>query len=131
MTRPSFTMRPCAGNAGAKTSGRRGPSAERVAVISAATCPRSVESIFLNRIEALRARPLANARRTMRRATTPESVLEAVYELAGRTPPGESAADVFRGHPLAVPPTGAAAIFYGIWPAAMVAAGALVHGRQI
>jgi len=69
-------------------------------------------------------------RRTIRRATTPESVLEAIYELAGRTPPGESAGDVFRGHPLAVPATGAAAVFYGLWPAAALATGAWVHRRQ-
>ncbi len=69
-------------------------------------------------------------RRTIRRATTAESVLDAIYELAGRTPPGESAADVFRGHPLAVPATGAAAVFYGLWPAAALATGAFVHRRQ-
>jgi len=46
------------------------------------------------------------------------------------SPPGESAADVFRGHPLAVPATGAAAVFYGLWPAAALATGAFVHRRQ-
>jgi MYXO-CTERM domain-containing protein len=34
---------------------------------------------------------------------------------------------VFRGHPLAVPPTGAPIIFYGLWPALVVAAAFLVR----
>ena len=58
------------------------------------------------------------------RATTAESVLENIYSLAGVTPPAEDAESVFRGHPLPVPPRGAATVFYGVWPA-LVAAGFL------
>jgi hypothetical protein len=36
---------------------------------------------------------------------------------------------VFRGHPLAAPPRGAAAVFYGIWPA-LVVAGAFIYYRR-
>jgi ABC-type transport system involved in multi-copper enzyme maturation permease subunit len=61
-------------------------------------------------------------RRTMSRLTTAEGVLETIYGLAGVAPPVETDDDVFRGHPLAVPPKGAAAVFYGIWPAGIVAA---------
>ncbi len=57
----------------------------------------------------------------MSRLTTAEGVLETIYDLAGVAPPAE-ADDVFRGHPLAVPPKGAATVFYGIWPAVIVAA---------
>ena len=60
-------------------------------------------------------------KQTMSRATTAEGVLEAIYDLAGVKPPAETD-EVFRGHPLAVPPKGAAAVFYGIWPALVVAA---------
>jgi hypothetical protein len=60
-------------------------------------------------------------RRTISRLTTAEGVLETIYGLAGITQP-EADRDEFRGHPLAVPPRGAAAIFYGIWPAAIVGA---------
>ena len=67
--------------------------------------------------------------RTMSRGTTAESVLEAIYSVAGMTPPVESDR-VFRGHPLAVPPRRAAAVFYGIWPALVVAAGVFHWRRQ-
>jgi hypothetical protein len=56
----------------------------------------------------------------MSRSTTAESALEAIYDLAGIKPPVERDQDMFRGHPLAVAPRGAAAVFYGIWPAAVV-----------
>jgi len=69
-------------------------------------------------------------RKTMSRVTTAEGVLEAIYELAGVTPPAEDEAGMFRGHPLAVPPKGAATVFYGIWPAA-VAAVALFLRRRV
>ena len=39
--------------------------------------------------------------------------------------------DIFRGHPLAAPPSGAAAVFYGIWPALVVVAGMWFHRRQV
>ena len=68
-------------------------------------------------------------RRTMSRLTTAEGVLETIYGLAGITPPVESD-DVFRGHPLAVPPKGAAAVFYGIWPALIVVSAFLTRRRQ-
>jgi ABC-2 type transport system permease protein len=64
-------------------------------------------------------------RRAMNRATTRESALETIFELAGIVPRAEREDEVFRGHPLAVLPNGAATIFYGVWPA-LVAAGALI-----
>lgn len=70
-------------------------------------------------------------RRAMTRATTADGVLEAIYGLAGVTAPEESGDDIFRGHPLAAPPRGAAAMFYGIWPALVVVAGVWLHRRQV
>ena len=67
-------------------------------------------------------------RREMSRVTTAEGVLETIYTLAGVKPPLENEDAIFRGHPLAVPPTGAAAVFYGIWPA-LVVAGAVLAAR--
>jgi ABC-2 type transport system permease protein len=69
-------------------------------------------------------------RRAMSRMTTAEGVLETIYTIAGVTPPTESDEGVFRGHPLAVPPKGAATVFYGIWPALVVAGGFLTRRRQ-
>jgi hypothetical protein len=60
-------------------------------------------------------------RRTMSRVTTAEGVLESIYDVSGIAPPAESDADVFRGHPLAVPPRGANAVYCGIWPALVLA----------
>ena len=68
-------------------------------------------------------------RREMTRSTTTEGMLETIYSLAGVKAPNETDEAIFRGHPLAVPPKGAATIFYGIWPAAIVA-GALMHRRR-
>jgi ABC-type transport system involved in multi-copper enzyme maturation permease subunit len=68
-------------------------------------------------------------RQTMSRLTTAEGVLETVYTLAGVAQPGENEETVFRGHPLAAPPRGAAAVFYGIWPA-LVVAGAFIYYRR-
>jgi ABC-2 type transport system permease protein len=65
----------------------------------------------------------------MSRETTPQGVLEMIYELAGLTPPVETS-EIFRGHPLAVPPRRAGAVFYGIWPAMVIAAGVFVRRRQ-
>jgi hypothetical protein len=65
----------------------------------------------------------------MSRAITGEGVLEIIYELAGMKAPVESD-DIFRGHPLAVPPKGAAAVFYGIWPALVIASAFFAHRRQ-
>jgi ABC-2 type transport system permease protein len=69
-------------------------------------------------------------RRVMGRATTAESVLEHIYELAGIAVPEESGDSIFRGHPLAVPPRRAGAFFYGIWPALILAAGVFHWRRQ-
>ena len=60
-------------------------------------------------------------RREMTRSTTAEGMLETIYDLAGMKPPVESDDAIFRGHPLAVPPKGAATVFYGVWPALVVA----------
>jgi ABC-type transport system involved in multi-copper enzyme maturation permease subunit len=69
-------------------------------------------------------------RRAMSRLTTAEGVLETIYDLAGVPAPIEHSEDVFRGHPLAVPPRGAATVFYGIWPAGMAAAAVFVRRRS-
>lgn len=71
-----------------------------------------------------------DGRRAMSRSTTAEGVTETIYSIAGMKPPPENDADVFRGHPLAVPPNGAAIVFYGIWPAAVLAAGIFLTRRQ-
>jgi ABC-2 type transport system permease protein len=59
------------------------------------------------------------------RSTTAESLLETIYSLAGVAGPMEEEASVFRGHPLPAQPTGARAIFYVLWPAAVGAAALL------
>ena len=69
-------------------------------------------------------------KKAMSRATTAESALETIYDLAGVKPPVEKDNDLFRGHPLAVAPTGAAAVFYGIWPAAIVVAAFAIRRRH-
>jgi ABC-2 type transport system permease protein len=66
-------------------------------------------------------------RKVMSRAVTPEGVLEAIYSLASITPPDSM--DQFLGHPLAVPPRGAALVFYLLWPAAIAGAGFFVRRR--
>jgi ABC-2 type transport system permease protein len=68
-------------------------------------------------------------RKTMSRVTTPEGVLEAIYSLARISPPAEDDTAVFRGHPLASPPTAAGTVFYGIWPAFILASGILIRRR--
>jgi hypothetical protein len=67
-------------------------------------------------------------RKTMTRATTAESALEAIYSIAGITPPVESD-EVFRGHPLAAPTTGASIVFYGAWPGFFLLLGVLARRR--
>jgi ABC-2 type transport system permease protein len=69
-------------------------------------------------------------RRAMSRMTTAEGVLETIYSLAGIAPPQEDGDAIFRGHPLAVPPKRAAAVFYGIWPALVVAGGVFLRRRH-
>jgi hypothetical protein len=72
-----------------------------------------------------------DGRKTMSRVTTAEGVLESIYEVAGVTPPAEGEEDIFRGHPLAVPPKGAAAVFYGVWPAAIAAVAVFIRRRAL
>jgi hypothetical protein len=69
-------------------------------------------------------------RRSMSRVTTAEGVLEAIYSLADVSPPAENAEDVFRGHPLAATPNGAAAVFYGAWPALVVAGAVFILRKR-
>jgi hypothetical protein len=54
------------------------------------------------------------------RITTAEGVLESIFTLAGINAPPESDDELFRGHPLAARPRGAAIIFYGAWPIAVL-----------
>ena len=68
-------------------------------------------------------------RKNMSRMTTAEGVLEEIYSLAGVSPPQENEAEIFRGHPLAVPPTGAAPVFYALWPGLVLAGGILARRR--
>jgi len=70
-----------------------------------------------------------NGRSTTSRATTVEAVLEAVYSVAAVQPPKESDEPVYRGHALNVAPTGAAAIFYGLWPTLTVLSALLTRRR--
>jgi hypothetical protein len=69
-------------------------------------------------------------KKEMSRATTAESALETIYDLAGVKPPVETDDEIFRGHPLAVAPKGAAAVFYGIWPASIVLGAFFIRRRQ-
>jgi ABC-type transport system involved in multi-copper enzyme maturation permease subunit len=69
-------------------------------------------------------------RREMTRSTTTEGMLETIYSVAGMKAPTESDEAIFRGHPLAVPPKGAATIFYGIWPAAIIAGTLLIRRKH-
>ena len=70
-----------------------------------------------------------DGRRTMSRVTTADGVLATVFELAGIEPPQDDARDIFRGYPLAAAPTGAAAVFYGLWPVAVAATAFFVFRR--
>jgi len=67
-------------------------------------------------------------KKTMSRVTTAEGVLESIYALVGITPPAENE-DVFRGHPLAARPAGAAFVFYLAWPCAALAGAFIVRRR--
>lgn len=64
------------------------------------------------------------------RATTEEAVLENIFSLAGIANLPQDEADTFRGHPLAVPPKGAAIVFYVVWPLIVVACGFITHMRN-
>ena len=69
-------------------------------------------------------------RKEMSRLTTAEGVLETIYPLAGITPPAEEAEAVFRGHPLAAPPVGAALVFYAMWPGLIATIGIVARRRK-
>ena len=68
-------------------------------------------------------------KKEMSRLTTAEGVLETIYSLAGIAPPAESDESIFRGHPLAAPPKGAAIVFYGVWPAVVILSSMLTRRR--
>ena len=68
-------------------------------------------------------------RSTMSRVTTAEGVLESIWSVAGIEPPKTDDDTAFRGHPLAVQATGAAALFYGVWPVSILAGALLVRRR--
>ena len=68
-------------------------------------------------------------RETTSRVTTAEGVLEAIYTVAGVTPPAENDDDVFRGHPLATSARGAGTVFYGVWPSLFLVAAAIVRKK--
>jgi hypothetical protein len=70
-----------------------------------------------------------NGRRVMNRVTTDEGVVEAVLEVAGIPPVAESDMP-YMGHPLAAAPSGAAPLFYGVWPIAVAAAGFFIMRRK-
>lgn len=66
-------------------------------------------------------------KKEMSRITTAEGVLETIYSLSSVKRPTENDESVFRGHPLAVPPRGAAIVFYGVWPAIVLIAVILIR----
>jgi ABC-2 type transport system permease protein len=71
-------------------------------------------------------------RKVVSRITTAEGVRDAVFEVANVHLPPQSQLedDVFRGHPLAATPRGAAVIFYGVWPVAMTALALFIQWRS-
>ena len=71
-----------------------------------------------------------DGRKEMSRVTTAEGALESIYSVAGIKPPVENDEDVFRGHPLAVAPNGAAPIFYVAWPALILILGFLLRAKR-
>lgn len=60
-------------------------------------------------------------RRVMNRSTTEPIVLEQLFQLAELPPPPPADEPVFPGYPLAASPQFAAALFYGLWPLAVLA----------
>lgn len=69
-------------------------------------------------------------RTSISRGTTAEGVLDEIYALAELEPEEDESEDqVFRGHPLAATPRGAAAIFYLGWPAAVAGMVLMARGR--
>jgi ABC-2 type transport system permease protein len=55
-------------------------------------------------------------RRVMTHSATEPIVLELLYQLANINPPIRQDEKVYPGYPLATYPTGAAVIYYGLWP---------------
>jgi hypothetical protein len=68
-------------------------------------------------------------KKEMSRVTTAEGALETIYSVAGVKPPKESDDEIFRGHPLAVAPVGAGAVFYVLWPCLFLASAFLLRRR--
>lgn len=66
-------------------------------------------------------------KKEMSRITTAEGMLESIYSLSGMAPPAGNNEPVFRGHPLAAPPKGAAIVFYGVWPAVVLFSSSLIR----
>jgi hypothetical protein len=54
-----------------------------------------------------------------------------VFTLSGIAAPPESDEDIFRGHPLAARPRGAAWLFYGAWPLVIAGIAIAVQRRQV
>jgi len=69
-------------------------------------------------------------KRIVGRATTTDSVLDAIYELAEVQPPQEGGAG-HPGHPLAAKPVAAVPLFYVLWPLAVIGLGLLIHRRRL
>jgi hypothetical protein len=69
-------------------------------------------------------------KRTVGRATTTDAVLDAIYELAEIQPPQEGEFGR-RGHPLVAEPVGAVALFYIIWPLAVLGLGFMFQRRRL
>jgi ABC-2 type transport system permease protein len=69
-------------------------------------------------------------KRVVGRAITTDGVLDAIYELAVIAPPQEGEAG-HRGHPLAAQPTGAVALFYVVWPLAVIGLGLFFQRRRL
>ncbi len=59
---------------------------------------------------------LYQGRKDTSRITTADGVLEAIYQITSISIPQNIQEPTFRGHPLAFPPRGAAAVFYAFWP---------------
>ena len=59
-------------------------------------------------------------RKATTRAITEDAVLGTIYTLAEATPLADEEDGIFRGHPLATEPRGAALIFYVLWPVLIV-----------
>ncbi|HEY6391010.1 MAG TPA: hypothetical protein VIX89_07020, partial [Bryobacteraceae bacterium] len=61
-----------------------------------------------------------DGRKVMSRSTTEPVVLDTLYKLAQIAPPAQPERNDYAGHPLPADPTGAAWIFYGLWPVVFV-----------